>query len=297
MLDAVLNKTIITVWMESVLFQLFISVTPSTINVICRKSWGHTYPTVLSEKVCGYMFQLHTFDLTHGKSWGHTYLSVSGDDHMQHLTEHSKLIQLNTWWWKTDWLACDSSTLKSEVKICGYVSALYIQFKIWKSWGHTHLTVLRDDHILGALDCSKLIQLKMHGPIFKPIFKIYFFVLFEETSSQREREREKKIIFQLKRTSCLNIGSKYQYVHCSCLYLFCANLIMVTITRHVFINIFQTEHFSAIKCDMGYEKNMNFLVISLKKVWKKVLKIGLGLFKHLKEKWLTCMKSSTLKAG
>ena len=33
---------------------------------------------------------------------------------------------------------------------------------------------------------------------------------------------------------------------------------MVTITRHVFINIFQTEHFSALQCDMGYEKNMSF---------------------------------------
>ena len=39
---------------------------------------------------------------------------------------------------------------------------------------------------------------------------------------------------------------------------------MVTITRHVFINIFQTEHFSAAKfaIAMGYEKNMSFLVIA-----------------------------------
>ena len=35
---------------------------------------------------------------------------------------------------------------------------------------------------------------------------------------------------------------------------------MVTVTRHVFINIFQTEHFSAVKFDMGYEKNMSSLV-------------------------------------
>ena len=32
------------------------------------------------------------------------------------------------------------------------------------------------------------------------------------------------------------------------------NLIMATITRHIFINIFQTEHFLAVKFDMGYEQ-------------------------------------------
>ena len=57
---------------------------------------------------------------------------------------------------------------------------------------------------------------------------------------------------------------------------------MVTITRHVFIYIFQTERFSAVKLAMGYEKNMSFLVIAKSpKVWKKkkVEKIGLGSFK------------------
>ena len=42
-------------------------------------------------------------------------------------------------------------------------------------------------------------------------------------------------------------------------------------TRHVFINIFQMEHFSAVKIDIGYEKNMSFLVIPKSlKVWKKL---------------------------
>ena len=40
----------------------------------------------------------------------------------------------------------------------------------------------------------------------------------------------------------------------------CVSLIMVTITRQVFINIFQTEYFSGVKFAMGYEKNMSFLV-------------------------------------
>ena len=45
---------------------------------------------------------------------------------------------------------------------------------------------------------------------------------------------------------------------------------MVTITRHVLINIFQTEHFSAMKYDVGCEKNMSILVIPKSlKFWKK----------------------------
>ena len=36
---------------------------------------------------------------------------------------------------------------------------------------------------------------------------------------------------------------------------------MVTITRHVFFNIFQTDHFLDVKFTTRYEKNMRFLVI------------------------------------
>ena len=57
---------------------------------------------------------------------------------------------------------------------------------------------------------------------------------------------------------------------------------MVTITRQVFIDFFQTKHFSAVKFYMGYEKNMSFHVIPKSpKVWKKVEKIGLGSFKTI----------------
>ena len=37
------------------------------------------------------------------------------------------------------------------------------------------------------------------------------------------------------------------------------SLIMVTITKHIFINIFLTEYFLAVKFFMGYEKNNTFL--------------------------------------
>ena len=42
---------------------------------------------------------------------------------------------------------------------------------------------------------------------------------------------------------------------------YCVSLIMVTITRNVYINIFQMGQFSAVKFAMGYEKYMSFLVI------------------------------------
>ena len=48
------------------------------------------------------------------------------------------------------------------------------------------------------------------------------------------------------------------------------NLIMVTIIRHIFNNIFQMKYFPAVKFDLDYEKNMNFLVIpNSPKVWEK----------------------------
>ena len=54
-------------------------------------------------------------------------------------------------------------------------------------------------------------------------------------------------------------------------------MIMVTITKHFFINVFQTQHFSAMKFYMGYEKTMSFPVIQKSlKVGKKVEKIGVG---------------------
>ena len=50
--------------------------------------------------------------------------------------------------------------------------------------------------------------------------------------------------------------------------LMCISLIMVTITRHIFIkiNIFQTERFPAVKFAMGYEKNVSFLLLNVKRV-------------------------------
>ncbi len=67
---------------------------------------------------------------------------------------------------------------------------------------------------------------------------------------------------------------------------YCVSLIMVTITSHIFINIFQPVHFSAVKFTRGNEKNMNFVLIPKSlKVWKKSETVGLGSFKSDYLKW------------
>ena len=68
---------------------------------------------------------------------------------------------------------------------------------------------------------------------------------------------------------------------------------MVTIIRHVFINIFQTEHFLAVKLSMGYEKNISLLVAAkFPKVLLKVETIGLGFFKILQQQKLVLLMDS-----
>ncbi len=42
---------------------------------------------------------------------------------------------------------------------------------------------------------------------------------------------------------------------------YCVSLITVTMSSDIFINIFQTVHFSAVKFTRGNEKNMSFLLI------------------------------------
>ena len=57
---------------------------------------------------------------------------------------------------------------------------------------------------------------------------------------------------------------------------------MVTITRQVFTNIFQMEHFSAVTFTMGYEKKKKRAFLwyqNLQKFEKKNEKMGLGSFK------------------
>ena len=78
--------------------------------------------------------------------------------------------------------------------------------------------------------------------------------------------------FQLNRSNRLD--TRRYYVFYNCLYLPAScKLYMVTITSNIYINIFQTVHFSAVKFTRGNEKNMTFLLLipksqeSLKKIW------------------------------
>ena len=106
----------------------------------------------------------------------------------------------------------------------------------------------------------------MHGPI----LKISFSVSFEESSLQRCK-------FQISVETVKPFGCTKQFCILQLPISYCINY--GTITRHVFINIFQTEHSSAVNFAMGYEKNMSFLVIAkFPKVKKKDEKIGQGSF-------------------
>ena len=91
-------------------------------------------------------------------------------------------------------------------------------------------------------------------------FKIQFSVSFEESSLQRCKFQISVEMVKLytKQVCILQFPISY-----------CVSLIMVTITRHNFVNIFQMKHFSAVKFAVGYEKNMNFLVIAKSSKVKK----------------------------
>ncbi len=68
---------------------------------------------------------------------------------------------------------------------------------------------------------------------------------------------------------------------------YCVSLIMVTITSRIFINIFQTVHFPAVKFPRGNKKNRSFLLIPKSpKVWEKFEVIGPGSFNGIQ---LACL--------
>ena len=105
-------------------------------------------------------------------------------------------------------------------------------------------------------------------------FKMQFLVSFEESPLQRCKF---KILVETVKP--------FGYMKLICILQlpisYCVSLVMVTITRHIFINIFQMEHFfNSEICHGVTRKKMSFLVISKSpKVWKKVEKIRLGSFK------------------
>ena len=84
---------------------------------------------------------------------------------------------------------------------------------------------------------------------------------------KKHHSKDVSLKFWLKWSSHLDVRSNF--VYCSCLYLTVSVLIMVTITRHVFITIFQMEHFSTVIFVMGYKKNGKKIWLgSFKLFWK-----------------------------
>ena len=127
------------------------------------------------------------------------------------------------------------------------------------------LVIFRKCHKWGTERC---IRRKVHGPILKERKKERkkkVSVSFEESSLQRCKFKVEPV----KPFGC----TKHLYITVVPLF-YCVSLVTVTITRHIFIIIFQMECFSPVKFAIGYEKNMSFLVNtkiskSLKKVKKK----------------------------
>ena len=152
-----------------------------------------------------------------------------------------------------------STTHNSSTKSCKIGLTSKFTF-----WGHNYISISSNESTFW-----QAVALKVHNLF----FKILFSASFEESSLQRCKlkisvEMVKPFWFT-KQFCILQLSISY-----------CVSLIMVTITRHIFLNIFQTEHFSSVKFAMGYEKNMSFPVIPKSpKVWKKVKKIRLGSFK------------------
>ncbi len=71
----------------------------------------------------------------------------------------------------------------------------------------------------------------------------------------------KKTWFQIFVKSVKPFGYKKRVCILQLLIPYCVSLIVVIITSHIFVNIFQTEHFIAVNFTRGNEKNMNFLLI------------------------------------
>ena len=83
--------------------------------------------------------------------------------------------------------------------------------------------------------------------------------------------------FQLKQSSRLDVQT-ILYIYCSCPYLYCVSLIMVTITRHFILS--STQNIFHLNCHGLWEKYELSCDSKISKSLKKVEEIRLGSFKH-----------------
>ena len=75
--------------------------------------------------------------------------------------------------------------------------------------------------------------------------------------------------FQLHRSNRFDVAGNF--IYSSCLYDYYSSFILVTVTIHLFIYIFQAQHFWAVKFYMEHENNTSFLEIpKFQKLGKKL---------------------------
>ena len=117
-----------------------------------------------------------------------------------------------------------------------------------------------------GLGCSTPLKMQIQ------FFKSKNSILFESLLQLHHLRCKFKISLKMVRLFGCIQGS---FVHCwGMLYTLCVGLTMVTITSHVFIHIFWMKCFSAVTFDMGFVKNVRFILIQKSpKVCKKVEEI------------------------
>ena len=115
------------------------------------------------------------------------------------------------------------------------IAVLYVCQVVCTCALHSALLVLSIMIILTLLQtpswAQTIYQLKVHGPIFQNLSVLFHLnYLFKDVNFK----------FQLKRSSCLDV---LQFCILQLPISYCVSLIMVTITRHIFINIFERKTF------------------------------------------------------
>ena len=88
------------------------------------------------------------------------------------------------------------------------------------------------------------------------LFSFLFFKFSFLFHLKNHHSKDVNLKFWLKQSSRLDTCTKQFCYNVVAYILLCKLIIMVTITRHVFINILQTKHFTTVKFAMGYEKNI-----------------------------------------
>ena len=129
-------------------------------------------------------------------------------------------------------------------------------------------------------DFTRITPNKMLGPTFQNLV----FYLFEESSLPRWQ-------FQISVEAVKPFGCTKQFCIMQLSIPYCVRLIMVTITRHVFIYILQMEHFLSCEIWHGQWKKIWPPLWNQKlQMFEKVEQTGMGSFKGVLHPWALFLK-------